>query len=159
MAIQKSTRQLNIIHSSTFTLSLDLNPNLFSDRVDDDFKSEELGKFQAGVLVTVGEDGYAKLADGATTVKAKAVVVPAPGFWMENLPTIASKKLSAIGAPSVIETVQVVEDDIKPGTPIYCGTGENAGLMTSTKGESNCLVGYALSANSADDKKLVVELV
>lgn len=154
--IQK-TRELNIIHKGSYTISYDIDPKLFVDDITENFRSAELAKFQAGVMVTIGEDGYVKLADGAKDASAKAVVVPPAGFYMDNLPGIASQKLPALGL-SVIETVQVVEGDIKPGTPLYVGTADKAGLLTKEKGTSTLFAGIALSANSAEDKTLVVEL-
>ena len=99
------------------------------------------------------------MADGASAVKADAVIVPPKGFLYENLPGLASRKVSVTGAPSVIKTVQVVEEDIKPGDPLYIGTGENAGLLTKTKGSSTVAAAIALTGNSATDKAVVVELI
>lgn len=159
MAEIVQTRELEILHPAFYQKNLDLNPEWFTGDPNVDITNENLLKLQAGVFVTIDEEGYVKLADGASAVKADAVIVPPKGFLYENLPGLASRKVSVTGAPSVIKTVQVVEEDIKPGDPLYIGTGENAGLLTKTKGSSTVAAAIALTGNSATDKAVVVELI
>lgn len=152
-------RGLDIVYKGTYAVSLPINPDWFKGNIEEDCRGEELSNFQVGVFVTIGEDGYAKLADGATAIAPKALVQAAQGYLWENMPTLASKKIAAIGAPCMIRTQQVVENNIKPGTPIYLGTGDKAGMCTSTKGTSTCLLGICVEGNSADDETITIELV
>lgn len=159
MEITYAKNDLTIHYSGSYTYSYDINPAHITGDVEIDVQNEEIKKLQAGAFITINQQGYAELADGATAVHAKAIRVSATRSFFTNSPAIASSKVTAIGAPAVIETIQVKEDDIKPGDALYVGTGADKGILTKTKGTSTLLAGYALSANSSADKTLKVELV
>lgn len=159
MAITITKEDLNIKYQGSYIFNYDINPAWITGDVEVDLANTEIRKLQPGVFITIDNKGHAVLADGATAVHAKAVVVAATRGFYTNAPAVGSKKVTAIGAPAVIETVQVKETDIAAGDALYVGTGSDVGLLTKTKGSSTLLAGYALTGNSATDKAVTVELI
>ena len=122
---------------------------------------------QAGRLVSIDADGDVQLATG----HALGVLVKDADYASrENIPVLASGRLTAISGGSLITTDQVVEENVTAGAALYA----NAGMFTTvapqaltlTEGTPNTIenlpspvVGYAITANSSSDKSLQIHVV
>ena len=73
MAITYAKNDLTIHYSGSYTYSYDINPAHITGDVEIDVQNEEIKKLQAGAFITINQQGYAELADGATAVHAKAI--------------------------------------------------------------------------------------
>jgi hypothetical protein len=122
-----------------------------------EFQQDSLiASLKAGRLVTVDSNGDVALADKGT--RALGVLnLDAAGYAFENVPALASGKVTVIINGSVIETDEVVEDNIAPGDALYVG---DDGQFTKTQPFSDsAIVGYARSANSAADKTTRIQVI
>lgn len=149
---------LNIIHSANYQMSLNVKPDWITGDFEKDIKNANLLKLQSGVLVSIDQDGYIRLAK-PTDNFVKVLILSAPGAFWDNMPTFGSYKLSVTGSNSVIETPQVEDTNIKPGDLLYASK-TTEGLFTKTKDATSVKpVAIALTANSTTDKNVVVELI
>jgi len=116
--------------------------------------NEEVQALVAGRLATIGTDGYVELADGNPL---GVIVNDAEGRDLYNKPALASGKVPVMFGGGLVETDQVVEDNIAIGDKLYCGTGDNKGLWTKTASDGAEVIGVAVSANSASDKTVKIQ--
>jgi hypothetical protein len=96
----------------------------------DDFRSNPtiLG-LKAGRLATLGDDGAVRLATSADAKFAGFLVNDVAGYSFENVPAYASGHAPLCLGGGVVETDQVVEDDLSEGDSLYISDDE-PGLLT-----------------------------
>jgi len=138
-----------------------LDPSELTGDINVDSRSAYVNQFVGGRLATLDADGYIKLADGATDEFVEGFIInDAAGYEFENTPAIASGKLPLLCGGGLVETDQVVEDNIKAGDKLYIGTGANAGLLTKVDPTGNgtgIVFAIARGANSASNKTVKVQ--
>lgn len=133
--------------------TLELNPTLLTDDVVTFQQNGTIQSLKAGVLVTVGNDGYVRLAvDG--DLHAGFLVNDAAGYSFENVPALASGRVSAMFGGGVVDTDQVIENDIKPGNKLWIGAN---GKLTKVDPSTGDHVAIARTANSPDDLTVTVQ--
>lgn len=151
---------LNILYIyGTKDSDFEINPSNLAGDLGTVRASTAIQALKGGRLATIGADGYVKLAvDGDS--KAGFIINDAAGYEFENAPAIASGKLTLLVAGGLVETDQVVEDNIKAGDKLYIGTGGNAGLLTKvdpTAGKTGTVFAIARGTNSASNKTVKVQ--
>lgn len=155
---------LNILYiNGTIDTEYSLDPALLEKDSLSFQQDATVAALNAGKLITVGANGFVKLCDGASEIALGTLVNDAAGYGFENIPALASGKTPALQGGGTVETDQVVEDDIVPGTKLYCN---DAGMFTkvdptgteATDAGSAQVVGIARRANSTADKTLLVQL-
>lgn len=147
---------IKYVHGTADSL-FEINPGLLTGDAFVDAAKPQIQALKAGVIITVDSNGYVTVCDGATQVALGVVINDAAGYPLENKPAIASGKVPALSGGSVCITDMIVDADVVAGNKLYCGTGENKGMLTKTapvEGASH--VAVARTSNSADNKSLLV---
>lgn len=131
----------------------DLDPALLAGDLDTIRAGTIIQGLKAGRLATVNDKGYVRLAVKTDYVPG-FIINDAAGYSFENTPAIASGKVPLLSGGGLVETDQVVEGDIKAGTPLYVGAD---GMVTKVKASDSVQLGISRSENSATDKTLRVQ--
>lgn len=132
--------------------TLDLDPALLVGDVKAFKQNAAVIALKTGVFVTLDANGYVRLAvDG--DLFAGPLVNDAAGEEYENIPALASGKVTALMGGGVFDTSAVIEDDIVSGMPLFIGAG---GELTRIAG-AGAPVGISRSANSPADKTITVQ--
>jgi len=137
----------------------EINPSNLAGDLGTVRASAAIQALKGGRLATIGADGYVKLAVNGDS-KAGFIINDAAGYEFENTPAIASGKLPLLCGGGLVETDQVVEDNIKAGDKLYIGTGANTGLLTKvdpTKDKTGTVFAIARGTNSASNKTVKVQ--
>lgn len=108
---------------------------------------------KGGRVVKLGADGVELAASGDEQF-AGFLVNDVAGNDYENVPAYASGKAPVMLGGGLVETDQVIEDDIASGELLYIGAD---GQLTNTDPGSATPFGLARSSNSATDKTLKVQ--
>lgn len=106
---------------------------------------------KAGRLVKMGEKGVALAT--ADSKPLGFLVNDADGYFYENKPALASRKVAVLYGDCIVETDQLVEGTYKAGDLLYIGAD---GCLTATAGEGAAPVAIALS--EATPTNLVLEV-
>jgi len=137
--------------------TLELNPAELTGDWKTDVASAYVLKFVAGRVAKVGTDGYIALALNTDIVEGP-IVNDASGYTMENTPALASGKVTILAGGCLVETDQVVDNNLAPGDVLYpAPTGANAGKLTKTNtGGSSISCAIVRRGNSASDLTTLV---
>jgi len=145
---------LKINHILGASINLDLDPSELTGDLITDQTSDYIKALKAGTPVTVGADGFVALADDASTFVG-LLVNDASGYTMENAPALASLKVAVLAGGAIVETDNVVDDDIAAGDLLYA----DAGVITKVApGLESTVIGLAMTANSAADKTVRIKV-
>jgi len=111
-----------------------------------------------GALVSIGSDGFVKLADGAADV---AIYPLARGFVENDLGsnnTFGDGGLSVLFGTARYITDQIVSTEVfAPGDKLYAGTAANVGKVTKTAPNATAkVIGIAVNAASATQLNLEI---
>ena len=142
---------LNIIYiNGSIDGTVELDPAQLTGDLQTDVASAYIRGLSMGRLASFDANGYAKLAEDGDMMYG-VLVNNATGGNYENVPAIASGKVAMLIGGCVVETDQIVDNNVVPGDPLYIATGANAGLLTKVDPGSGNAVAYARTANSASD--------
>jgi len=112
-------------------------------------------ELQGGRMATMGADGFVKL--GANGDVLGLVVNDASGVPLFNKPAMASGKVTLMFGGGLIETEQVIDEDVVAGDKLYCGDNGMWTKVDPTEDSSGVVYGVAVSSNSATDKTLKIQ--
>lgn len=133
--------------------TVDLDPALLVGDVSAFQANATVQGLKGGRLATIGSDGYARLAvDG--DLFAGFIVNDAAGYSFENVPALGSGKLPILIGGGVVETDQVIQDDIAPGDELWIGAD---GKLTNVDPTTGPAIAIARSGNSAADLTITVQ--
>ena len=155
---------LTILHKGV-QANLDLDPTGMTGDIEHDSALAYITSLVAGVLVGVDADGYVQIADGKTDAGTYLepvgfLIRSAAGYFYENKPALASKKVSVTFGNFVIITDKIdTALTFAPGNKLYCGTGAKAGLVTNVQATGARYLGIAGSAASAASPELLVYML
>jgi len=151
---------LKIMHKS-IQLNAPLDTTGFTGDLQHDSQLASVQALVGGRVATVGATG-AKLADAdAGDQPIGFIINDVAGYFMENVPALASGRVPLTHGPVVVVTDQIVTTDtFAVGDKVYLGGTGNKGLLTKTAsvavGGYNRAVGIALSTASAASPELTV---
>jgi len=137
--------------------TFELNPELYIGKDPLEASLDEtILSLEGGKLATIGSDGYVKLATNGNVMGI--IVNDAAGVPLFNKPALASGKVPLMFGGGLIETDQVVEKDIVPGTPLYCSDNGKWTKVDPTGEDANgVVIGVAVSSNSDTSPTLKIQ--
>lgn len=138
-------------------------PSTKLDMIETDFVADTfIRSLKAGTLISVDTAGDVALANGDAL---GVLLKDAAGEAHANIPALASGRVTAIVGGCLIETDEVVEEDIVPGDKLYAVNGQfskfpavAADLASSPVILGSQPVALARSANSTTDKTLLINV-
>lgn len=133
----------------------DLDPAKLELSSQEFFQDATLVAMKAGCLATVNAAGHVVLCDGATVRPLGVIVNDVTGYIFENVPALASGKVPLMQGGGLIRTDNVVEENLVPGTDMYCSPD---GIFTSVDAGNGVVVGTTRTANSTADKTVRIQL-
>jgi len=116
---------------------------------------ETVMSLQGGRLATIGADGFVTLAKDGNVLGV--IVNDASGVPLFNKPALGSGKVPLMFGGGLIETDQVIEEDITAGTKLYCGANGMWTKVDPTDDGTGTVYGVSVSANSATNKTLKIQ--
>lgn len=142
-------------------VNLDLDTTNFTGDTEHDAALSYVTRLVAGKIVALDSNGKVQIADGDPANELLPVgflMQDAAGYFMQNKPAIAGKKVAATFGVYGLLTDQIdTALTFAPGQLLYCGTGAKAGLVTNVKPAATALsIGVAGSAASAASPTLLV---
>lgn len=135
--------------------TLKLDPALLTSGVVEFQAQAEIQALKGGRLVMLDANGFVVPADDAGAAFAGILVNDAAGYDFENVPALASGQVTALFGGGIVETDQVVQDDVVSGADLYIGAG---GQFTTVDPGTGTVVAKARTANSVEDKTLTIHL-
>jgi len=112
-------------------------------------------ELQAGRMATIGTDGFVALASDGDVLGL--IVNDASGVPLFNKPAMASGKVPLMFGGGLIETAQVIDEDIVASDKLYCGAKGMWTKVDPSGDGSGTVYGVAMSANSATDKTVKIQ--
>lgn len=153
---------LQILHKG-LQISLDLDTTDFTGDVEADAALAYIQALDAGMIAAIDSDGYAQLADGAIANSLEPmgfIINDAAGYFFENKPAIASKKIAVTLGNCVIITDKIdTALTFDEGEPVYCGTTGKLGLVTNVKPTNARMLGIAMSSASSAAPNLQIAVL
>ena len=139
----------------------DFDYDQFNNEYTDDSDDDLITNTEAGVLVGLGPNGHF-LADGDATIRKLPlgfVINDAIQDDYQNHPTLTSREVSLVPltAGVLVETDQYVRTEIDSqsvavgftrGKPVYCGTGDDVGLLNSYRAGESVMTEQEISTES-----------
>jgi hypothetical protein len=153
---------LQILHKG-IQMSLDLDTTSFTGDVEHDAALAYIQGLDAGRIAGINASGYAALADGAianSIFPIGFIINDAAGYFFENKPAIASKKISVTFGGCVIITDQIdTALTFLPSQYIYAGTSTKVGLITNVQPTNARPIGITLSGASSASPNLTIAVL
>lgn len=138
--------------------TIKLNQTNLTGNVAEDRNSDYVRSLVAGRLVSLDANGFVKLANGADFVEG-FIINDASGYEFENVPALASGIVTVITGGGVVITDQVIDDNIVVGDKLYVSNGMITKVDPTGDDANGTVIGYARTANSANDKSLTVRFL
>lgn len=153
---------LQILHKG-LQISLNLDTSSFTGDVEADAALAYIQELDAGRIAGIDSSGFAQLADGAIANDLEPmgfIINDAAGYFFENKPAIASKKIAITFGNCVIITDQIDPAlTFDEGDPLYCGTTGKLGLITNVKPTNARMIGIAMSPASSAAPNLQIAVL
>lgn len=100
-----------------------INPALLALALTDFQAHADVTKLKAGKLACIGSDGNVRLAEQDDAQFAGFIVNDVAGYGFENVPAYASGLCPLMVGGGVVDTDQVVEDDLASGDKLFIAAG------------------------------------
>jgi hypothetical protein len=150
---------LQILHKGN-QISLDLDTSSFTGDIETDAALAYIQGLDAGRIIGINVSGYAALADGAIANSIHPVgflINDAAGYFFENKPAIASKKVASTWGNCVIITDQIdTALTFTPSQYVYAGTSTKVGLVTNVPPTNARPIGITMSSASSASPNLTI---
>jgi len=144
-------------------VNLDIDQDGFTGDVEVDAALAYVVSLKAGRIAGLDSDGYVQLADGSADsasvqqIPMGFIINDAAGYFYENKPALASKKVPVIMGNCLIVTDQIDTTlTFTPNDVLYVGTGATAGLVTNVPSTSGYVIGVAGSSASSAAPELLI---
>ena len=150
---------LNIIYiNGSIDGTVELDPSQLTGDLSADRISAYVQGLSMGKMASFDTNGYAKLAEDGDLMYG-VLVNNAAGADYENVPALASGKVSMLIGGSVVETDAVVENDLVPGDKLYLAPTANKGKLTKTNPGTAIVAAVVRTANSASDLMVRIQIL
>ena len=153
---------LQILHKG-LQISLDLDTTDFTGVAETDAALTYIQNLDAGCVAGYDTDGYAQLADGAIAneiLPLGFIINDAAGYFFENKPAIASKKIGITFGNCIIVTNKIdTALTFTPGQKLYCGTSTKIGLVTNVAPTNARCIGISMSSASSAAPNLTIAVL
>jgi hypothetical protein len=150
---------LKVLHDG-IRYSVDIDPATLTGDYEVDSALAYVVSLVGGRVGAIDTDGYAQLADGTVgnnLLQMGFIINDAAGYFYENKPALASRKIPLLVGNCVVISDQIdTGDTFTPGVEVFVGTGAALGLLTTTQTGTAPRMGIALSAASAASPNLTL---